>query len=63
MTKKDYIAIGNAIKEAKKSLLYATLDTGETKRTIDIVTEYLAIVFKKDNANFNKQRFFDFMDK
>jgi hypothetical protein len=62
MTKKDYIAIANALKDAKNSLMYATVNAGETKRSLDIVSEYIAKVFKIDNVNFDRVRFFEYLE-
>jgi len=61
MTKKDYIAIANVIKDSKKALLYATVNAGETKRAIQVITEGLAHCFSIDNNNFDYERFYSYV--
>ena len=57
MTKKDYIAIATAIHHAQTALLYASTNTGETKRSIAIVTSYIETVLAIDNTRFDANRF------
>lgn len=53
MTKKDYIAIADAIKRAR------TGADKEERFAIDIVADNIADVFQKDNPRFNRQRFLE----
>ena len=57
MTKKDYILLANAISQAKTSLLYATVNAGETKRSIETIIEILGNELKKDNPRFDYDKF------
>lgn len=57
MTKKDYILIANSIKNAQDSLLYASTNPGETKRSIEIVSKILSMSLQNDNPLFNTDKF------
>ena len=59
MSKKDYIAIANVIKDIR----YITaLDTYNTKfDLIDDITKRLAILFEIDNSQFSQSRFINYI--
>jgi hypothetical protein len=57
MSRKDYIKIANAIREAHNALNYATLDRAETDRSVDIITKTLAVVLANENERFDYNRF------
>ena len=57
MSKKDYILIAEAIKSAQTSLLYATTNAGETRRSVEHVAQNLAFTLAIENPLFNTERF------
>ena len=57
MTRKDYIAIAGAVRSARQALMYATVNAGETKRCIEIVSLSIAVILQNDNTLFNKDKF------
>ena len=57
MTKKDYILISSAIKDAKISLSYASVCLPETERSIEMVAEMLSANLYQQNPLFNREKF------
>ena len=53
MTKKDYVLIAKAIKEAKQALSYASVNMAETNRSIGMVCDYLDLSFKRSSPRFD----------
>lgn len=60
MTKKDYILLATVIKNSRSALQYATTAPTETKRSLDIVRDYLATALEKDNPRFDIVKFLDY---
>ncbi len=57
MTKKDYILLAATIHSAYKALMYATVNAGETKRSIEVVIDQLGVALYNDNNRFDIDRF------
>ena len=57
MTKKHYIIIAKAIKDSRYSLAYASVNMGETERSLEIVARTLSIALWNDNHKFSPERF------
>lgn len=56
MTKKDYILIANAIKEAKQYAI--NTNPTDTMRVTEILATTLAIELKKENQAFDSKKFY-----
>jgi hypothetical protein len=59
MTKKDYIVIAKAVNKAYISLSYASVNMGETKRSLQTVADALAYELKLENARFDSNKFIE----
>lgn len=59
MTKKDYILLSKAINKAKSSLSYASINMGETMRSLQVTAEAIAYELKLDNARFDETKFLE----
>ena len=57
MTKKDYIAIGNELREARALMVASDYDTDGIDKAIDCLVR----VFRRDNPAFKEDRFRDFV--
>lgn len=59
MTKKDYELIAKAIEGAGVALRYASVNTGETRRALQIVTLQLSSALAIENPRFDKDKFYN----
>jgi hypothetical protein len=58
MTRKNYVLLAQAIKEARTALLYASVNVGETERSVGHIASEIALQLKRDNARFDYTRFY-----
>jgi len=61
MTKKDYIAIANGIKEVKRTVNQNCKESVYMDHGINQVIDKLADIFQIDNNNFNHVRFMGYI--
>ena len=56
MSKKDYIAIADGLRDLRNSSILGTDGW-------DKIIQKLVLVFQKDNPRFNTERFWDYIEK
>jgi hypothetical protein len=63
MTKKDYIAIADAIREARKDATTAQPDSASVSYGIDLVQREIVRVLRADNPRFDADRFHAYIER